>query len=62
MNELLIIGMLVSAFSIMFAITTVIENIDVIIGYITSRFVALGEWFFDLGTAYYKFKNRRRSR
>lgn len=51
MNELLIIGMLLCTFLVMFGITTIIENLD-----------AIGEWFFDLGTAYYKWRHHRKKK
>ena len=49
MNELLIIGLVCGALVLMFIATSIIENIDVVFG-----------WLYDLGTAWCKFRQRRR--
>lgn len=48
MNELIIAGKIGVVFIAVFAVTWFVENLD-----------RIGEWLFDLGTAYYKFKMRR---
>ena len=51
MNELIIVGIVIAILMAMFALTTLIENIDTI-----------GEWWFDLCTAYFKWKHRRKAK
>ena len=51
MNELLIIGIMAAAFVLMFAITAIIENRS-----------AIYEWLFDVQSAYYKWKQRKKVR
>ena len=43
------IGIVAAAFVLLFAVTAVAENAS-----------AIGDWLFDVGTAYYKFKMQRR--
>lgn len=45
---MIIIGIVCAVFCIMCVATSIIEHLD-----------DIGEWLFDLGTAYYKFKQRR---
>lgn len=43
------IGIIAVMFTLLFAVTAVVENAS-----------AIGDWLFDVGTAYYKFKMQRR--
>ena len=62
MNELIILVMAIWAGVAVCIITAAIENRRAIGKYIASKFVALGEWLFDVQSAYYKMKQHRRAR
>ena len=51
MNEIIIAGIIGAVTLAVFAITWVVENLD-----------RIGEWLFDLGTAYCMFKAKRARR
>lgn len=51
MNALLTLGIIACAFVVMVVITVIIENLD-----------RIEEWLFDVSTAYYKFKQRRKKK
>lgn len=56
MNELIIIGIIIAICMLTLVFTMVVENYHSIIWWLSNKLHNIGEWWFDICTAYYKWR------